>query len=152
MRIGERMREIMVVMQQVNAPHGNYLRDIVEAIRGPMPENQRERDNLYAMYSRAMKRLLEYGIIEPVRLRATLRSLGEEEHYRGYAKIPDRLVYLEGYMLQDAKPTRDSIVAAVNNLWWVKEKGLEPYGVGDLETVEKLVEGRPNVRWEAIPL
>ena len=152
MRIGERMREIMVVMQQVNAPHGNYLRDIVEAIRGPMPESQRGRDNLYALYSRAMKRLLEYGIIEPVRLCATFRSRGEEEHYEGYAKIPDKLVYLEGYMLQNAKPTRDSIVAAANNLWWVKWKGLQPYGIEDLETVEKLVEGRPNVRWEAIPL
>lgn len=152
MRRGKRMQEIMVVMQQVNAPHGNYLRDIIEAIRGPMPDSQKRRDNFYALYSRAMKRLLDYGIIEPVRLCATFRGRGEGEHNEGYAKIPDKLVYMEGYMLHNAKPTRESIVAAVNNLWWVKEKGLEPYRVEDLETVEKLVEGRPNVKWEAIPL
>lgn len=145
------MREIMVVMQQVNAPHGNYLRDIIEAIRGPMPDNQKGRDNLYTLYSRAMKRLLEYGIIEPVQLCATFRGQGEGAHSEGYEN-PDNRVYLEGYMLRDAKPTRESIVAAVNNLWWVKRKGLEPYRVEDLETVQKLVEGRPNVKWEAIPL
>jgi hypothetical protein len=104
MRIGQRMKEILAYYSKENAPVQGIIK-IIQEYRGPLPVKQKERDCLFALYSRARKSLMNYGLIEHVYYRAVFDS--EKEHNP----------YLSGYMLAKTLPTKESMAAAMNKVW-----------------------------------